>query len=109
MTFRVLMVIVFAWILADAACTGDGPTSPGDAGAGGTGGSGPCKSNEVVVQQLVPTDTVCDLEAPVSQCEDFCEIECLDNDFELGSRGSGCAREDDTAYCRCVCAYCRAA
>jgi len=110
MMARSLMLSVLAPFLVVVACSSGSQSGAGGIGSGGAGGSGPCKSHEVVVEQLVVTEVVCDLAAPFSECADLCDVECVTNDFELGSRGSGCAREmkDEPAYCRCVCRYCRA-
>jgi hypothetical protein len=88
--------------------TGGGGTG-GTVGVGGVGGSGPCNAGKTPVEQLIPTDVQCDLTGSATQCADLCELECERNDFELGLRGSGCAMEPEgAAYCRCICAYCRA-
>jgi len=63
----------------------------------------------MLVQQLVSTEVTCSLTEPATQCANSCDLERAAKDFELGSKGSGCAMESDgTAYCRCICAYCRA-
>lgn len=93
-----------------AACSpGGSKSSGGSGGDGGVGGSGLCSADQTPVEQLLPTDVECDLAGSATQCADLCESECARNDFDLGLRGSGCAMEPDgAAYCRCVCAYCRA-
>jgi hypothetical protein len=81
----------------------------GSADGGAGGGSGPCEANKVPVQQLISTEVECNLSALPTQCVGVCDLQCANNDFDLGTVGSGCARDfEDTAYCRCVCAYCRA-
>jgi hypothetical protein len=105
---RVLVVALSAWIVALAACSSGGPDDVSGIAGSGAGGSGSCKNGETVVQQLVSTDVGCDLDGAATQCLDDCELECGNNDFELGASGWGCAKEGDAEYCRCVCEYCRA-
>lgn len=106
---RIARCLVFA---ALAACsTEDASGAAGTAGSdgGGTGASGPCTNEQIEVQQLISTEIECDLNAAATQCDEPCGIECALNEFDLGIRGSGCAKEaDGNAYCRCVSAYCRA-
>lgn len=105
---RALVVTISAWVAALAACSSGGADGASGIGGSGAGGSGSCKVGETVVQQLVSTDVGCDLDGSATQCLDACELECGSNDFELGASGWGCAKEEDAAYCRCVCEYCRA-
>jgi hypothetical protein len=105
---RALVVAIYAWVAVLAACSSGAPHVASGSGGSGAGGSGSCEIGETVVQQLVPTDVVCDLDGSATQCLAACELECGSNDFELGARGWGCAKEGDAAYCRCVCEYCRA-
>lgn len=80
----------------------------GAGGTGGAGGSGPCRSDEKVVSQPVPTEIVCELSNLGAECAAVCDVECADKGFDLGATGFACAKEgEDTAYCRCLCAYCR--
>jgi hypothetical protein len=86
------------------------PSATGGSAGGGAGGgrSGPCEANEVPVQQLISTEVECKLSALPTQCAGVCDLQCANNDFDLGAVGSGCAMDsENTAYCRCVCAYCR--
>ena len=103
--------LVFASLVACS--TEDTSGAAGEAGSGGVGaepgGGGPCPNDRTEVQQLISTDIECDLGAAATQCADECEVQCALDEFDLGIRGSGCAREaDGNVYCRCVCAYCRA-
>jgi hypothetical protein len=92
-----------------ASCSTGGSSPIGGSGGTGAGGSGPCRNDQMVVQQLVSTEVACSLSEPATQCANVCDLDCAAKDFDLGSKGSGCAMEgDDTAYCRCVCEYCRA-
>jgi len=106
-----VLTLVFASL---AACSTEDPSgAAGEAGSGvggaGADGFGPCGNDRTEVQQLISTEIECDLSAAATQCADQCEVQCALNEFDLGIRGSGCAMEvAGAAYCRCLCAYCRA-
>jgi hypothetical protein len=92
-----------------AACSTEDASGAAGSGGAGVGGSGPCATDRIEVQQLISTEVECDLSASATQCADECELQCALDEFDLGIRGSGCAMEvDGKAYCRCLCAYCRA-
>lgn len=85
-----------------------GATVSGCDADGGSGVSGPCPSGQVASQQIVVTETPCDLSEPATQCADVCDADCEEGEFDLGAVGSGCARTPDGGeMCRCVCAECR--
>ncbi len=113
-TMHARSIVACLLIAALAACsTEDASGAAGEAGSGGggagMGGSGPCANDQIAVQQLISTEIECDLNAAATQCAEECDVRCAVNEFDLGVRGSGCAMEvDGTAYCRCLCAYCRA-
>jgi hypothetical protein len=91
--------------LALVACS---TTTQGCDADGGSGTSGPCPSGQVPSQQIVVTETTCDLSGPATQCAEVCDADCEEGKFQLGAAGSGCARTPDGGeLCRCVCAECR--
>lgn len=73
-----------------------------------TTSEGPCPIGQVPSQQIVVTETPCDLSGPPAQCAELCDADCEEGNFNLGAVGSGCARTPDGGeLCRCVCAECR--